>query len=151
MVVEYERLPAVSPVEVARYEESESVPVEVMVPPLRPVPAVSEVTPDAAVEVAMRARPPVTLSQPTTYPPVPLEPKRVEVAMEATPLPLVPYRSWPAVRLDVVARPVHVIEELVPPTREPKVPLVRRGLPEIVSEVVATEPSLAGGPFVVVQ
>jgi hypothetical protein len=53
--------------------------------------------------------------------------------------------------LEEVARPVHVMEELVPPTREPKVPLVRRGEPEMVREVVATLPSLAGVPFVVVQ
>jgi hypothetical protein len=73
------------------------------------------------------------------------------VEMEETPLAEEPVRTWLAAMAEVVARPVHVMEELVPPTREPKVPAVRRGEPETVRLVVATLPSLAGVPFVVVQ
>ena len=60
VVVQYERLPAVSEEEVAMYEMRESVPVLVMVPPLRPVPAVMEMT---AEEVAIHCAEPLAYPQ----------------------------------------------------------------------------------------
>lgn len=81
VVVQYESCPAVSAELVARYEERESVPVEVMVPPLRPVPAVMLVTPLLIEEVATQFGTP--LFQERTWPPVPV-PNREDVAKEVT-------------------------------------------------------------------
>ena len=67
--VQYARFPAVSEVDVARYEASESVPVVVIVPPLSPVPAVMEVTPLLMEEVATHCGTP--LFQARTWPPMP--------------------------------------------------------------------------------
>jgi len=66
VVVQYGMLPAVSAEEVAMYERSEIVPVLVMVPPERPVPAMMEETEE---DVATQAGAP--LVQPRTWPPEP--------------------------------------------------------------------------------
>ena len=117
-------------------------------------PVVVELLATPLYESGVNGKTPVALMvrfvPPMRYPGVPVKETpvpavREEVATPATPAPPVPYRMWDWVMLEVVARPVYVIEELVPPTVAP-VTLPMNG-PLKASEVVATSTSALPSSF----